>query len=224
MSRTEAANFDVLARIYGLLEVVSFGGALSRRRMCFLDDPCFAPARSVLVLGDGDGRFTAELIERYPSLEVTAVDASAAMLAMLQRRVARRSPQASLAVHRADAREWSPPPQRSYDIVVSHFFFDCFTTADVSALIHRISCALAPNARWLVSEFAVPPQKKRAVFARFVIRALYFAFWLSTGLRVKTLPDHAGPLTSAGFAPVRIELGVGGMLRSELWLMRQREA
>ncbi len=212
----KAANFDRLARVYAFLERVTFGSALARRRSCFLDDSAVAKARSVLVLGDGDGRFTAALVERNPTIEVHAVDASAAMLDVLRRRVARQCPRASVTVHHADARDWLPPP-RAYDLVVAHFFFDCFTNADIFRMIGRIVPTLAPNARWLVSEFAVPPRRVSGLAARVVVRVLYFLFWSLTGLSVKTLPDYAGALASAGFACARAEMGLGGMLRSELW-------
>ena len=217
MRRGQAANFDRLARVYAPLERCSFGRLLARRRACFLGDSRVASARRVLILGDGDGRFTAALLERYPALEVSAVDASAAMLGELRRRVARRCPHAELALHHADARAWTPP-RRGFDLVVTHFFFDCFTTRDLGPMVARIAPGLAPDARWLVSEFAIPPRSRaRALAARLLVRALYLAFWAMTGLDVKRLPDYQGALASAGFTCARAETGLGGALRSELW-------
>jgi ubiquinone/menaquinone biosynthesis C-methylase UbiE len=212
-----AANFDPLARVYVRLEQLSFGRALMRRRTCFLADSSLSSARRVLVLGDGDGRFTAALLERYPTLEVSAVDASAAMLAELRRRVTLRSPRASLVVYHADSRIWAPP-RHDFDLVIAHFFFDCFTSGDIASMVPRIAPALAPDARWLVSEFAIPSASARAFAARCLVRALYFAFWALTGLEVKQLPDYQSALACAGFACARFETGLGGALRSELWL------
>jgi hypothetical protein len=81
----------------------------------------------------------------------------------------------------------------------------------------RIAPALAPNARWLVSDFAIPSGSVRAFAARSLVRALYFAFWAITGLKVKHLPDYQTALSSAGFACARAEIALGGVLRSELW-------
>jgi len=119
MSSRPAANFDPLARCYAPLEWLSFGSALSRRRTRFLGDPRLAGTTHALVLGDGDGRFTAALLERYPSLRVTALDSSAAMLAALERRVALRTPRARLELHCADIRTWLPP-RAGYDLVATH--------------------------------------------------------------------------------------------------------
>ncbi|HEY5377120.1 MAG TPA: class I SAM-dependent methyltransferase [Polyangiaceae bacterium] len=219
MPRDEAANFDLLARIYAPLERFSFGRALERRRACFLADSRVANARRVLALGDGDGRFTATLLERYPALEVSAVDASAAMLGELQRRVRQRCSHAALSVHHADVRTWSPP-QRGFDLVAAHFFFDCFTKNDIHAMVLRIAPTLTPDARWLVSDFAIPSGGARALAARLLVRVLYFAQWAATGLHVKHLADYRSALTSAGFACMRVENALGGLLRSELWQRR----
>jgi trans-aconitate methyltransferase len=206
------ANFGHLARLYAPLEWLSFGGALARRRRCFLDDPRLSNARRALVLGDGDGRFTAALLDRYPAIEVTAVDASAEMLTELERRVRARAPSAVLELQRADLRSW-PVPRRSYDLVVSHFVFDCLTTEDIAALVARITPALAPNARWLVSDFAIPAHALWTPFAKLLLRFLYVAFGLLTGLEVTHLPDYQSALKSAGFALSAAETALGGTPR-----------
>jgi cyclopropane fatty-acyl-phospholipid synthase-like methyltransferase len=216
MYRQNPPNFDRLARPYQALERFSFGRALARRRACFLDDARVGNARRALILGDGDGRFSAVLLERYPELQVTAVDASAVMLAELEQRVARHAPRAALELHCADLRAWQPT-NAGYDLIVTHFFFDCLTSSDVAAMVARLSPAIAANASWLVSDFAIPARGVRALFARLLVRALYFAFGVLTGLRVTTLPEYEFALKSAGFACAASETALGGALTSELW-------
>ncbi len=213
---TPPPNYGRLARAYAALEWLSFGRALARCRCCFLGDPRLAEARHALVLGDGDGRFSAALLERYPALEVTAVDASARMLGELERRVRARTPAARLVLHCADARSWAVP-RASYDLVVSHFFFDCFTTPELERLIARVAPALAPHARWLVSDFAVPSRPFWAPFARVLIRFLYFMQQLLTGLALTQLPEYQRALECAQFELADEKLSLGGTLRAELW-------
>jgi len=214
--RSPPANFDRLARLYAPLEWLSFGRALSRRRLHFIDDPRVACARRVLVLGDGDGRFTAALLARYPTLHVTAVDASAPMLAEFERRVRAAAPNAVLELHCADLRGWRVP-RADHDLVVSHFLFDCFTTRDLVSLIERVSPALAPNARWLVSDFAIPQHALWTPFAKLLLSSLYWAFRLLTGLRVTHLPDYQTALKTGHVELTDADTSLGGSLRSELW-------
>jgi len=216
VSRIPPPTFGRLARLYAPLEWLSFGRALSRRRGCFLADSRVANARRALVLGDGDGRFTAALLELYPAIEITAVDVSAEMLAALERRVRARTPSATLELQCADLRTW-PVPHQNYDLVVSHFVFDCFTTLDLTDLIARIAPTLSPNARWLVSDFAIPSHLFWTPLARLLVRFLYFAFGQLVGLRLTRLPEHQNALKSASFQLMSAETSWGGTLRSELW-------
>ena len=55
-------SFDRLAPFYRTLEVLTFGRALWICRTRLLGD--FLAVRRALVLGDGDGRFTAKLLGR----------------------------------------------------------------------------------------------------------------------------------------------------------------
>jgi cyclopropane fatty-acyl-phospholipid synthase-like methyltransferase len=211
-------QFDRVAAIYAPVERLTFGGALMRRRLQFTGD--LADAHRVLVLGDGDGRFSAALVTRFPGIDLTAVDGSAAMLARLEGRVRARAPGVHLETVCQDARDFVPDP-RGYDAVVTHFFFDCFTTAEVAALVARIAAVLPPGARWVVSEFAIPTGGA-GLFARALVRALYLAFRVLTGLRITRLPDHRSALTAASFVCTDVQTGLAGTLRSELWTSVRR--
>ena len=119
-------NFNRLARVYQGLEVVSFGPFLRLCRCAFL--PALNSSRRALVLGDGDGRFTARLLRACPNLTIDAVDASSAMLQSLLRRAGPHAPR--LRTFLADIRRFQPP-NPPYDLIVTHFFLDCLTTAEV---------------------------------------------------------------------------------------------
>jgi len=213
---TPPANFGRFALAYAPVEWLSFGRALSRRRECFLAHPQVATAERVLVLGDGDGRFTAALLARNPAAQVTAVDVSAPMLAHLERRVRAKVPNAQLDLRCADIRCW-PVPHESYDLVVSHFFFDCFTTEDIASVIERVTPTLAPDAIWLVSDFAIPSHPFWTPVAKLLLRVLYVTIGSLTGLEHTRLPDYQTALRSAHFELCQIETALGGTLRSEIW-------
>ena len=88
-------NFNRLARIYLWMELACFGPWLWWCRCTFLRE--LADSRRALVIGDGDGRFTARLLRANPGIQIDAVDSSAAMLHSLLRRAGpRRHPCAHL--------------------------------------------------------------------------------------------------------------------------------
>jgi SAM-dependent methyltransferase len=209
-------DFDVIARPYCMLEHLTFGSALHRARTHFF--PRLTTQRNALILGDGDGRFTAALLARNPQLRVDAVDLSGSMLRLLTQRVHAAHPTASLRLHthHANALAYTPAPNIRYDLVVTHFFLDCLTDTELDNLCRRIRPHLAPAALWLVSDFRIPGGALHLP-ARALIRSLYLGFRLLTGLRTTRLPNHATALGSIGLLRTEQRLSLAGLLTSELW-------
>jgi SAM-dependent methyltransferase len=210
-----APNFDRLARHYRWMELVTFGPWLCWARCAFLGRLC--ACRRALVLGDGDGRFSARLLQANSAVRIDAVDASRAMLASLARRAGPRA--ARVRTHCADVRLWQPngPEDLPYDLIATHFFLDCLTTREVQSLAEKLRGAVSPSAVWVVSEFAVPPGWFGRLVASPLIFALYRAFGWLTGLAVRTLPDHATALGQAGFTLKERRAWLAGLLVSERW-------
>ena len=107
-----------------------------------------------------------------------------------------------------------PPP---FDLVTTHFFLDCFSTTDLALLIPAVRARLTPGALWVVSEFRVPPTGPLRLPARILVRLLYLAFRMLTGLTPTHLPDYASLLRRSGLFPVSIRHSLAGLLTAELW-------
>lgn len=195
-------NCDRIARCYRWLEYAGFGSALERRRHAFLTD--VAEARRVLVLGDGDGRALVALLATARHARIDYVDLSARMLELARRRAG----ELRVAYRQDDART-TPLPPAEYDLIVTHFFLDCFEQADQAHLLDRITRASTPQARWLVSEF------RRSGL---LVRALYLFFRAATGLKTQRLVDHHPLFERSGFRLARSESAWRGCLASELWI------
>lgn len=208
-------SFDRIAPHYRWIENCFAGRALQKCRTAFIGT-VEAPAPSrVLILGEGDGRFLAELLRCHPQAAVTCVDASAAMLDLARRRI---DPAARVVefVH-ADILTWTPPAA-AFDWIVTHFVLDCFRPQDLADVIEKLAAASAPGARWLVSDFRVPAAGPAKWLARGVLRFLYAFF-----RRVASVPaGHLTPpdelLRRAGFALHDRKLFRLGLLHSDLWV------
>jgi SAM-dependent methyltransferase len=198
-------NCDLIAPHYWWIEKLGMGGALERRRRWFL--PEFGNARRALVLGDGDGRFLKALLGRNPVVRADYVDLSKRMLELARR----KSGADRVAYRKADARmaEFAPG---EYDLIATHFFFDCFSAEELAALIGRIAPAAKPGAQWVVSEFCVA-----TLPARLLVRFLYLFFRITTGLKTRRLADHRPFLQSHGFRLVNSNHARSGIVVSELW-------
>lgn len=222
MDRTKAdlsaPNFDPLARVYRWMEAFSFGPWLWWCRCTWLG--ALRGRQQVLILGDGDGRFTARLLRDTPHLQVHALDISPGMLGVLRRRVGLNA--GSLRTEVADLRTWKPDPEGPlYDAVVTHFLLDCLTTGEVEALASRLRARLTHDAVWVISEFAVPQGWFGRLVARPLVASLYRAFGLLTGLRVRRLPAYASALETAGFRRSQARGRLGGLLAAEAWVLER---
>jgi ubiquinone/menaquinone biosynthesis C-methylase UbiE len=214
-------SFDRIARPYRWLEYLSFGPLLEHCRFQYLGN--LRDCRHALVLGDGDGRFAARLLAANPHITVEAVDSSGSMLRLLTGRVRRLGPDAMARLHTRQTNALALVPEaESYDLVVTHFFLDCFSDAEFAEIVRNIRPRLAANALWLVSEFAIPQQSLAAAISRFAVSSLYRIFGLLTGLKVRTLPDYPALLSEAGFVLQFRQPRLAGLLASELWRLDSR--
>jgi SAM-dependent methyltransferase len=204
-------NFDHVARPYRWLEYLSFGPWLARCRSAQLAH--LTSARRALLLGDGDGRFLARLLAANPTVTADVVDSSRSMLMLLQRRL--RGDHQRICLHHADALTWNPTG--SYDLIVSHFFLDCFFPHQLEQLFDSVLPHALPEAQWVISEFAIPRNPFAAWFAQRIIRGLYRAFSWTTGLRVRALPDYAASLLRRGWVPIHDRRYLAGLLCSQVW-------
>jgi ubiquinone/menaquinone biosynthesis C-methylase UbiE len=206
------ARFGRLARVYRWMEYFSFGLYLQQCRILRIAE--LTACRRALVYGDGDGRFLAELVRSAPAMRIAAVDASSEML----RQAAKRRPlEARLVQADALACEVSAFPEAPFDLIVSHFFLDCFDEEELSTLLARVNAAVGEDAVWVVSDFAIPPQPVARQVGRLVVGGLYLAFGLLTGLRTRRLPDHGRVMRESGWRLEDRRTLLLGLLASERW-------
>ena len=195
-------NCDHIAPWYRWIEYAGCGRALERRRKAFLSD--VSDARRVLTLGDGDGRALAALLAAAPHACVDYIDVSSRMLALARARAGTEH-----VVYRKEDARTAALPTAEYDLIVTHFFLDCFDETDLDPLIARLARAATPQARWLISEFRGNGG---------LVRVLYVFFRIATGLRTRRLVDHHPILKRHGFRLMRREDSWRGLLASELWV------
>ncbi len=237
-----AANFDPLARSYRWLEYLSFGPWLACCRNTQLthleaqgtlsvgsletsnEESDGENSAHALVLGDGDGRFLASLLLVNLTLTADVVDSSRRMLDILDRRIRLLGPQAHqrIRLHHADALSWNMTG--CYDLIVTHFFLDCFFPEELERLFDRVLAHASPNAQWVISEFAIPQSALAKPIAGTIVSFLYRAFGWLTGLKVRALPDYATVLRRLGLVLSQERQYLAGLLCSQLWKRNPKSA
>jgi ubiquinone/menaquinone biosynthesis C-methylase UbiE len=209
-------NCDFVAPFYERMEHLCFGRNLERARRMYLAE--VGTVRKALVCGGGDGRFLAWMLEANAEVQVDFVDLSAKMIAEARKRVARKN-RANLkrvTFHHQDICRFSPRGA-GYDLIATNFFLDCFGDEELREVIARLSSMSKPGARWIISEFRSGSGATGKIWNRGLVRSLYAGFRITTGLRVKRLPDYILAMKSCGYEALKESVLCAGLLHSSLW-------
>ncbi|MFG3229741.1 methyltransferase [Kitasatospora sp. NPDC048194] len=211
--------FDHAAPAYDLLTALNPGhlAALRRsaRRLRLSDG---GVGLHVLDLGCGTGASTRALIEAAPHARITAVDASAGMLA---RAAAKSWPRNVTFLHRTAEHlvetgtetAATPGAGQRYDAVFAAYLFR--NTTDPDAVLAGVHALLRPGGRLAVHEYSLSGSAAHRMLWNAVCRTVIEPAGALTGDRAlyrhlrrsvldfDTAPDFAARLARAGFAPVR---------------------
>lgn len=207
-------NADGIAASYRWLEYAAFGRELERARFDFLDRA--SNARRVLILGEGDGRFLARLLESNGGARVAVVESSGRMIELARGRVP-QSEQARVTFHGMNAAA-DPLPDGPFDLVVTHFFLDILTPCEAQTVVSKASALLSPGGSWLLSEFQVPNAGiVRRLNARAWLAAMYGFFSIATELEASGLPDYRKMLERSGLVETGHRERRWGLIRSQVW-------
>jgi ubiquinone/menaquinone biosynthesis C-methylase UbiE len=209
-------SFDAVAPWYRTLETIAFGDDLQRCRVACLGEISFP--RRALIVGEGNGRFLCELLRFHPSLEVDCVDASERMLRLARERIDQEFPGLAYRVRfvQRDIESWTPP-EREYDLIVTHFVLDCLRSDQMPAVIEKLANAAAADATWLLADFAIPTRGLARRRARVWLAVMYRFFRCAAGIHARELVEASPFLRAAGFDLARQHFFRNGMLKSELW-------
>ena len=116
----------------------------------------------------------------------------------------------------ADALSWHPP-ERAFDLIVTHFFLDCFQPEQLRSLIERLAVAAMPTATWLVADFQIPHCGLAQYRARFIHRIMYAFFRCTTALPACTLTVPDPVLEANNFALSERHVSEWGLLHTDRW-------
>jgi len=194
-----AADYSLLASSYAFWEYLLFGPQLQRCRRAHIRE--LENCSHVLLLGDGDGRFSTQLLETYPEIQITSLDASGAFLqAANKRRKKSGVTEDRIQTLHTNVMHWKGRAS-TYDACVAQFFFDSFDEEQLRSIVKTISISLKPSGKLLVSDFHIPSHSQLAnLRAKVTIRFLYFIFAWLTGLKTRQLADWIPVLEAECFS------------------------
>jgi ubiquinone/menaquinone biosynthesis C-methylase UbiE len=207
-------SFDRLARRYSAMEWLLAGRKLQTCRTAFLEDA--ARARSILLVGEGHGKFLEVLCRAAPEATISYVDASVEMGRVARARLTTHE-QNRVLFHSIPIMQFEPG--QKFDLIVTHFFLDCFAEEELGAVIERLAHFLLPEAAWIIADFQVPRQGWRRWRAQAILALAYSFFRMATQLAARRLVSPQALLQAQGLnLETRLEFNFG-LLYAELWKM-----
>ena len=206
-------SFDRVAKLYKPLERLAFRSDLMLTRTAFLSD--LKDAKRVLILGEGDGRFLAQLLAVNAHCQVDCVDKSGEMLRLTQQKVADLAGERVTFYHR-DALTF-PYPTQHYDLVVTLFFLDVFTAQTLGRLVHTLASSLQPTGLWYVADFQIASGRLRGLYSRLWLELLYGFFNWQTDIEARSLTHPSSYLSANGLELLKTKERHLGMLYGQLW-------
>jgi ubiquinone/menaquinone biosynthesis C-methylase UbiE len=212
-------SFDALAPHYRWMEFLLAGEKLQRCRTAFLSEA--RACSNVLIPGEGNGRFLVECRRRLPNARITCVDASVRMLELARRRIERFGLSCNrIEFIQADALIWTAPSQ-AFDLIVTHFFLDCFRSDQLEGLVAKLSRAATPHASWLIADFDIPVGGLPRRRAQIIHWMMYLFFRCVARLPAQSLTPPGPFLKAHGFNLSRRQIGEWGLLHTDFWTRKR---
>ncbi|MEO8439636.1 MAG: class I SAM-dependent methyltransferase [Spartobacteria bacterium] len=203
-------SFDRVAPHYRWLETLVFGRQLQHARTSFVRE--VDRSRRVLVAGEGDGRFLEEFVRAHPGAAIDCVEASARMIELARARAGLETVNFILSgIHEVAL------PVASYDLIVTHFFLDCFEEDALARVIEKLARAATVDAAWLIADFHPPRSGWRRWWARSLIAVMYWFFRSTAGIEACRLVDYHPLLYEEGFTLAHQATSPNEMIISEWW-------
>jgi ubiquinone/menaquinone biosynthesis C-methylase UbiE len=208
-------NFDRLAAHYHWMEKLFAGGLMQRCRTTFLART--KNCRHALLVGEGTGRFLAELLRLNPRLHITCIEHCAGMIEQSRRRLASEEMDFSRVEFRQmDVLDWTPTSS-AFDLVVTNFFLDCFRAEQLQRLVPLLAESTTADAVWLVADFRQPESGWRRWRARIILAMLYAFFNITAALSATRLTPPDRFLKASGFRLVERRLLNFGLAHADCW-------
>lgn len=207
-------SFDRLACHYDWMERVLAGPILQRCRTAFLAEA--AKAETVLLAGEGHGRFLLELCRINPHARISYVDASAEMARVAKARLIRGGEDPARVTFSVMPFTFFESGER-YQLIATQFFLDCFGSKELEIVVTKLSNSLAENGSWIVADFSIPDRGWRRWRARAVLALAYSFFRVAARLSARRLAPPAPLLEKRGLRLERRERFNFDLLYAELW-------
>lgn len=202
-------RFNWISSSYDLLTRSIFGSHLHDAQLLYLKE---IPQNSnVLMIGGGTGWLLKELIHINPTCKIWYIEASSSMIGAAKRKVNYAEQRNIFFIH---GTENSTPQGIQYDVVITNFFLDLFSSATLASVISKINASLRLNGIWLVSDFIHQDKWWQKV----LLSTMYFFFRITCGIESGKLPRWERSLEEVGLKEIQSQFFYSSFIKSAFYV------
>ena len=202
-----AANYNNSAWFYDGLSRLVFGRALIDAQVYLLQ---YIPLNShILIAGGGTGWILEEIGKVHPSdLTITYVEVSAKMMEKSKKRFTGKN----RVIYINSAIE-NVTMDTSYDVIITPFLLDNFTTETLQKVFDHLHTLLKPNGLWLNTDFQLSGIWWQKVF----INAMLLFFKSLCRIEASQLPDIEKQFKQNNYKVIAIKTFFNGFVISKVY-------
>lgn len=197
-------GYNVLAPVYDVLARLVLGKSIQQMQLQFLN--LLTSKNKLLILGGGTG-WILPFIDRINSnIQIDYVDLSPGMIKKAKERGIDPARITFIEGTEQDI------PDADYDCVITNFYLDLFSDAELKGIINHIMHCMQPNSYWLVTDFVTGSS-----WSKSKLKCMYFFFWLTTGLKTNQLPAWEQVMHSTGEKLLETKTSDRGFIKSAVY-------
>jgi tRNA (cmo5U34)-methyltransferase len=201
-------GFNWLAPYYDRLTTLVFRGRLQEAQRTYLN--LIPRDAHVLIIGGGTGWLLNELMHVNPSCHIYYVDASVSMIDLAKCKVSAH--QGHRIVFIAGTQD-SIPAQIEFDVVITHFFLDLFSSHTIAGVIGKLNGSLRKNGLWLISDFV-----NKKWWQEIMLAVMYAFFRVTCRIEATKLPDWTRLLKHEGLEESRSAYFFKSFIKSSVFI------
>ncbi len=206
-------GFDLLAPFYDFLCFITSGNLILKSQLIYFDD--LRDCRNVLLIGGGTGSFLVKLLRRYPDLNIISLDISPKMNNVAGQKILKAGLNSKNVLF-LDGTLADLPSNSKFDLVITNYYLDLYSSDELIYQIESISKYLSKNAKWLFTDFHLPLTSIKNFLFQYVIVLLYLPFRLLVGLKINHLPNFDEGFRQNGIVELQSRKSLFGLLQTKL--------
>ena len=210
-------SFDRVANYYAWMEKIIFGYDLEKIRnvhLKLIDDE-----ESILLLGDGDGRFLKKISETGADGLIVSLDSSSKMIELSRKRLQNTDLEVQYFCQKI--KNFEKLESFKPDLIFAHFFLDCFTEDEVILIIDLLSQWSTKTTKIVVSDFFITKTNSiSGTYQKLLTQTMISFFRVFCGISAKKLPNIPKIMNSKGWNCISHKSLRNGFINSWVWQIK----